>query len=251
MLHHYFIVDFIVCRNIEKIKLLSLLPVSKTSVSTAQSSQSDLTDTTDSSLSTTHSSKSLPETSSITSSLQSTTLSHSEGSASVTPPSSGTLTSQLQSIKERQVPQTRSSLNASVIDPDTVTPSLQPPKLSQVGKLRSAISTWVSGQFHRGEEENRPLHEISHGSCVKDDETQSPDESHDKDSVKSSELHDGDIQQEIFLPPVDSVNINRLQRTLFNSQFRKHISRVCSTLEISFYEVLPKVNSTTSRFRCD
>ncbi len=53
----------------------------------------------------------------------------------------------------------------------------------------------------------------------------------------------------VFLPPVHSINVGGIQRSLFNSQLRQHLSGVCPILGLSFYHVLPLVNNTTQNFR--
>jgi len=53
----------------------------------------------------------------------------------------------------------------------------------------------------------------------------------------------------VFLPPVDSVNVSQVQRKLFLSQLKKHLSGVCSKLGLTFHAVLPRVTATVSKFR--
>lgn len=61
-------------------------------------------------------------------------------------------------------------------------------------------------------------------------------------------LHERE-HEEVFLPPVDSVNISRIQHSLFNTQLHRHLSTVCSALDLSLPQVLPQVKKTTSKFR--
>lgn len=53
----------------------------------------------------------------------------------------------------------------------------------------------------------------------------------------------------VLLPPVDSVDVSRIQRNLFNTQLRKHLSAVCSATSLSPHHILPRVNARTALFR--
>jgi hypothetical protein len=75
--------------------------------------------------------------------------------------------------------------------------------------------------------------------------------SHDKGNTrKEVEMPQADTAKGVvFLPPVDSVSVSRIQRSLFNSQLRQHLQKVCSTLNLSVHQVLPQVVQATSQFR--
>ena len=79
--------------------------------------------------------------------------------------------------------------------------------------------------------------------------------SQDKSSDRTSKhCHPKDKPEEgdpegVFLPPVHSIDVGGIQRSLFNSQLRKHLSGVCPILGLSFHQVLPLVNTTTKKFR--
>lgn len=108
-------------------------------------------------------------------------------------------------------------------------------------------------------------HTVSHdrgGSTVSCD-GENPAVSHDRgdgtvscDGEASHEVSH-EAESVVFLPPVDSVSVSRIQRSLFNSQLRQHLQGVCATLNqgvcatlnLSFHHVLPQVSKTTSQFR--
>ena len=91
----------------------------------------------------------------------------------------------------------------------------------------------------------------------KDEDTQKdkktppkPDEDSKKTSPEVTKPGEDTGEGEgMMLPPVDSVNVSRIQRTLFNTQLRRHLSSVCPALGLSLHQVLPQVNATTANFR--
>lgn len=78
-----------------------------------------------------------------------------------------------------------------------------PPKISQVSKLLNAISTWVSVP---------PQGELS-----------SHDVGYNSPKTEGADTHapsgDGEESSNVILPPVDSVNVSKVQWSLFNGQF--------------------------------
>ena len=81
----------------------------------------------------------------------------------------------------------------------------------------------------------------SHGAATLDQKEFEPSDRSPAEGVSTEDV--------VFLPPVDGVSVSRIQRSLFNSQLRQHLQRVCSTLNLSFHQVLPQVTKTTSQFR--
>lgn len=133
----------------------------------------------------------------------------------------------------------------------------QIPKISQVSKLLSAFSTWVS--LPPSEEnsslqscDESPLSSGSHvqkddGDCKLHGDNAEQGEEEEKDSRDAPPQPAGDTA--VFLPLVDSVNVRQIQHKLFVSQMRKHLSGVCSNLGLLFHEVLPQVTLTVAKFR--
>lgn len=124
-------------------------------------------------------------------------------------------------------------------------------KVSQVSKLLSAFSTWVSIPPSNAKSSFQ-----SHDSQVSCD-SQVP-----RDGGRNSEFHDNDAEEKesdnartpakdvaVFLPLVDSVNVRQVQHKLFVSQMRKHLSEVCSKLGLLFHTILPRVTLTVAKFR--
>lgn len=87
--------------------------------------------------------------------------------------------------------------------------------------------------------------ETSHDICEASHDKEAFDQTSDGSEAKGVSTEG----VEIFLPPVDGVSVSRIQRSLFNSQLRQHLQRVCSSLNLSFHQVLPQVTKTTSQFR--
>lgn len=159
----------------------------------------------------------------------------------------------------------------------------QTPKVSQVSKLLSAISTWLSVpapvkvDSHMSCDTRAP-EDQGHGSGLplnfgeqheeQQPHDQSPDKYKERSHVDIGGTQDVEIErtvgtlekaslsedntldgETVMLPPVDSVNVSRIQRNVFNGQLHRHLSTVCSALDLSLSQVLSNVNSTTENFR--
>ena len=114
----------------------------------------------------------------------------------------------------------------------------------------------TSGNLSRDEENTSHDKNLSHDeeNTAHDDENTSYDGrnlSHDEGNTshdESSRSHKEESEM-IFLPLVDSVDVSRIQRSLFTNQLRRHLSGVCSTLDLPFHVILPQISKTVSKFR--
>ncbi len=122
---------------------------------------------------------------------------------------------------------------------------IRPPQLSPVSKLLAAFSTWMS----------IPVQDSSSQEALRQQENEgqkSEEEDHKLGVGEDLSDQDGKSNKDasvVLLPPVDSVNIRQVQRKLFMSQMKKHLSTACSKLGLTFHTILPKVTETVAKFR--
>ena len=125
----------------------------------------------------------------------------------------------------------------------------RPPQVSQVSKLLAAFSTWTSVPALNSSSKEIPAAAPQDSRSRKDENLEEVGGASDSESKVVSGAAEGSKDPGVFLPPVDSVNVSQVQRRLFLSQLKKHLSGVCSKLGLTFHVVLPRVTATASKFR--
>jgi hypothetical protein len=138
------------------------------------------------------------------------------------------------------------------------------PKLSSVGRLLHAMSSWCTPDTRCFVEQVRQQTHLErdpvqtperdsgkvYAPCVVEGSKRSCDEEACQESEEGEvEETREDLDGAKVLPPVHSSARSQLQRTIFVQQLRRNVSSVAADLSLNTYEVLPRILQLVWTFR--